>query len=228
MHIRKWEELPEFMKNDQVRVYYNHLKKHQCSLFLKRCFDLIMGIVLLILLSPILIIVTIWIKLDSPGPALFRQVRVTQYGKEFRIFKFRSMIIDAPNKGSAVTKANDDRITKSGHFIRKTRLDELPQLLNIIVGDMSFVGTRPEVPKYVNAYTDEMMATLLLPAGVTSLSSIRFKDESALLDGQDDVDHAYITKVLVEKMKINLEAIYQFSFLNDIKIMCQTVIAVIK
>ena len=228
MHIRKWEELPEFMKNDQVRVYYNHLKKHQCSLFLKRCFDLIMGIVLLILLSPILIIVTIWIKLDSPGPALFRQVRVTQYGKEFRIFKFRSMIIDAPNKGSAVTKANDDRITKSGHFIRKTRLDELPQLLNIIVGDMSFVGTRPEVPKYVSAYTNEMKATLLLPAGVTSQTSIQFKDESALLDGQEDVDHAYITKVLVEKMKINLEAIYQFSILNDIKIMCQTVIAVIK
>ena len=228
MHIRKWEELPDFMKNEQVRKYYDHIKKHRFSLFFKRCFDFIMGIILLMLLSPILVIVTIWIKLDSPGPALFRQVRITQYGKEFRIFKFRSIIIDAPNKGSAVTKAHDDRITKSGHFIRKTRLDELPQLLNIIVGDMSFVGTRPEVPKYVNAYTDEMMATLLLPAGVTSLSSIRFKDESALLDGQDDVDHAYITKVLVEKMKINLEAIYQFSFLNDIKIMCQTVIAVIK
>ena len=129
MHIRKWEELPEFMKNEQVKKYYEHIKKHQFSLFFKRCFDLIMGILLLIVLSPILLLVTIWIKLDSPGPAFFRQVRVTQYGKEVRIFKFRSMIIDAPNKGSAVTKANDDRITKSGHFIRKTRLDERPQLL---------------------------------------------------------------------------------------------------
>lgn len=228
MHIRKWEDIPEFMRNDKVKRYYDHIIRHQSSLFIKRCFDILMGILLLIILSPILLFITIWIKLDNPGPAFFRQTRVTQYGKEFRIFKFRSMIVGAPQKGSAVTTANDDRITRSGRFIRKTRLDEIPQLLNIITGDMSFVGTRPEVPKYVKAYTDEMKATLLLPAGVTSLTSIRFKDESRLLEGQEDVDRAYIEKVLVEKMKINLETIDQYSFWNDIKIMIQTVVAVIK
>lgn len=228
MHIKKWDKIPEFMRNEQVKEYYDYLQHYRCSLFFKRCFDIVGGTLLLLLLSPILLFLTIWIRLDSPGPAFFRQVRVTQYGKEFRIFKFRSMIVDAPQKGSSVTTVDDDRITRSGHFIRRTRLDEIPQLLNIIKGDMSFVGTRPEVPKYVKAYTDEMKATLLLPAGVTSLTSIRFKNESALLDGKEDVDRAYIEIVLVEKMKINLEAIYHFSFWNDIKIMFQTVIAVIK
>lgn len=227
MILKKWEQLPKYMQNEAVRPYYEILKKHSFSLIVKRIFDIIMSLVLLILLSPVFLIVSIWIKLDSEGPVFFRQERVTTYGKKFRIFKFRTMCNHAEKKGTLVTVGNDARITKVGEKIRHCRLDEIPQLLNVLVGDMTFVGTRPEVVKYVNAYTDEMYATLLLPAGITSVASIQYKDEDEILSSASDPDEAYIHEVLPDKMKYNLKSIREFSFINEIKTMVNTIRAVL-
>lgn len=187
-----------------------------------------MASIMLIILSPIFIVLAIAIKIDSPGPVFFRQERITQYGRIFKIFKFRTMVNNADKIGTQVTVKNDSRITRVGTFIRNCRLDEISQLLNIITGDMTFVGTRPEVKKYVDKYNNEMLATLLLPAGVTSLASIYYKDEAKLLEGIEDTDKTYIEKILPEKMKYNLQAIREFSFMEDIKLMFKTVLAVIK
>ena len=216
------------MKNDNVRKYYDILKKRQKSLITKRIFDFIAAIILVFILSPILLILSIAIKLDSTGPVMFRQIRVTQYGRQFRIFKFRTMVNNADKIGTQVTVNNDARVTKVGKILRKLRLDEIPQLFNIISGDMSFVGTRPEVVKYIEQYSDGMMATLLLPAGVTSEASIQFKDEERLLASADNADEAYVAIVLPEKMKYNLRSIKEFSFLGEIMIMFRTFWAVIQ
>ncbi len=226
--MRKWENLPEDMQVEEVKKYYNILQKHKGSLLLKRIFDIIAAGLLLILLSPILLILSVWIKADSKGPVFFRQVRVTQYGKTFRIFKFRTMVNHADKMGTQVTTKGDARVTKAGKALRGCRLDELPQLLNILTGDMTFVGTRPEVEKYVVHYTNEMKATLLLPAGVTSLASIEYKDEERLLESADNADQVYIETILPEKMAYNLRAIENFSFWQDIKTMIATVVAVMK
>ena len=227
MILKKWEDLPDRLRTDAVRPYYDLLSKRRGSLALKRCFDVAVSAFMLLLLSPVFLVLAIAIKLDSPGPVFYRQVRVTQYGAEFRIFKFRSMGSDADKRGSLVTVSGDSRITRVGHFIRNCRLDELCQLIDIFRGTMTFVGTRPEVPKYVAAYTPEMMATLLLPAGVTSEASIRYKDEAELLDAADDVDAVYIRDVLPGKMKYNLDALKHFSFFSDIATMFRTVAAVL-
>ena len=228
MLLRKWEDLPDTMKNDNVRKYYDILKKRQKSLITKRIFDFIAAIILVFILSPILLILSIAIKLDSTGPVMFKQIRVTQYGRQFRIFKFRTMVNNADKIGTQVTVNNDARVTKVGKILRKLRLDEIPQLFNIISGDMSFVGTRPEVVKYIEQYSDGMMATLLLPAGVTSEASIQFKDEERLLASADNADEAYVAIVLPEKMKYNLRSIKEFSFLGEIMIMFRTFWAVIQ
>ncbi|MEE1443480.1 MAG: sugar transferase [Blautia sp.] len=226
--MRKWNELPEFMKNEEVKKYYNILQKKKTSLTLKRIFDIIVSIFMIILLSPVLIAVSIWIKLDSKGPVFYRQERITQYGRVFRIFKFRTMVTGADKIGTLVTTKNDSRITRVGEKIRKCRLDEIPQLFNILLGDMSFVGTRPEVKKYVDAYTDEMMATLLLPAGVTSLASIQYRDEDEILakyvDEEHSVDEVYVEKILPDKMKYNLKYLKSFSIVEDIVLCVKTVI----
>lgn len=227
MILRSWDKLPEYMRNDKVKPYYELLKKRTVSLIMKRIFDVVMSLLLLMILSPVFLVVSIWIKLDSKGPVFFRQVRVTTYGKQFRIFKFRTMCENAEKKGSLVTVGNDSRITKVGEKIRHCRLDEIPQLLNVLAGDMTFVGTRPEVVKYVNAYSDEMYATLLLPAGITSVASIQYKDEDEILSKAKDPDDAYIHEVLPDKMKYNLASIENFSFLNEIKTMANTLKAVI-
>ena len=227
MILKRWDELPEQHRTDAVRPYYDFLARRRGSLLLKRCFDVALSAVMLVLLSPVFLILAAAIKLDSPGPVFYRQVRVTQYGREFRIFKFRSMVQGADKKGSLVTVSGDSRITRVGKFIRKCRLDEVCQLIDIFRGTMTFVGTRPEVPKYVAAYTPEMMATLLLPAGVTSEASILYKDEADLLDAAEDVDAVYIQEVLPGKMKYNLEELKNFSFLSDIKTMFRTVFAVL-
>lgn len=226
--MKNWNELPKDMQTPEVRKYYDILKKHKTSLAMKRAFDVIVSGVLLVVLSPVLLILSVMIKLDSPGPVLFRQVRVTTYGKRFRIYKFRTMVNHADKMGTQVTTKGDARITKVGKMLRGYRLDELPQLFNILSGDMTLVGTRPEVEKYVAHYTDEMKATLLLPAGVTSQASIKYKDEERLLESADDADKVYIEKILPEKMKYNLEAIEKFNFLQDIKTMFETVLAVIR
>ena len=227
MILKKWEELPPELQTDAVRPYYDILKKKQAALFCKRIFDIAVSAVMLVVLSPVFLLLAIAIRLDSPGPVFFRQVRVTQYGKEFRIFKFRSMVNNADKLGSQVTVSGDSRVTRVGRLIRSCRLDELCQLIDIFRGTMTFVGTRPEVPKYVSAYTDEMMATLLLPAGFTSEASILYKDESELLDKADNVDDVYIRDVLPEKMRYNLRAIEKFSFFSDIRTMLRTVFAVL-
>lgn len=227
MILIKWEELPDNLRTEQVRPYYEALQKKQPGLVCKRIFDVVVSAMMLLVLSPVFLVLAIAIKLDSPGPVFYRQVRVTQYGKTFRIFKFRSMVSNADRIGTQVTVGNDSRITRVGKMIRKCRLDELCQLIDIFRGTMTFVGTRPEVPKYVAAYTPEMMATLLLPAGVTSLASILYKDEDALLEGAEDVDRTYVEAVLPNKMYYNLKVIKEFSFFMDIKIMFMTVFAVL-
>lgn len=226
--LKNWNELPEYMRTDEVRPYYDLLKKKKISLFFKRGFDIIVSLILIILCSPILLVISILIVKDSKGGVFYRQERVTQYGRVFRIFKFRTMVANADKIGTQVTVSNDSRITKIGSKLRNCRLDELPQLFNIFLGDMTFVGTRPESVHYVKHYAPEMMATLLLPAGVTSEASILYKDEAELLDQADDVDKVYIEKILPEKMKYNLESINKFSFIREIGTMVRTVVAVIR
>ena len=227
MMLKKWEDLPSEMQCDEVREYYDILKKKQVSLFFKRTFDIVVSLIMLIILSPVFLILAIAIKIDSPGPVFYRQERVTQYGRHFRIFKFRSMVNNADKSGTAVTVKDDCRITKTGRFIRKFRLDEISQLIDVLRGTMTFVGTRPEVPKYVEHYTPEMMATLLLPAGVTSLASIYYKDEAELLDAADDPDRTYINEVLPRKMEYNLRELREFGFWKQIGVMVKTVGAMI-
>lgn len=226
--LREWNQLPEYMQTDAVRPYYEQLKKKEFSLFLKRIFDIVVSLVLIVLLSPLLLVLSILIVLDSKGGVFYRQERVTQYGRKFRIFKFRTMVANADKIGTQVTVSNDSRITRVGAVIRKYRLDEIPQLFNILLGDMSLVGTRPESTHYVKHYAPEMFATLLLPAGVTSEASIKYKDEAELLNKADDVDKVYIEKVLPGKMEYNLESISNFSFIKDIGTMFKTVVAVIR
>ena len=227
MILRKWNDLPKEMQIPEVREYYDILRKKKFQLVIKRLFDIVVSFTLLAVLSPLFIILAIAIKLDSKGPVFYRQTRVTQYGKKFRIFKFRSMVTDA-DKGSLLTVGGDSRITKTGKFIRKYKLDEFSQLIDVLRGTMTFVGTRPEVPKYVEKYTPEMMATLLMPAGITSEASVYYKDENELLDSAEDVEKTYLEVVLPDKMKYNLAAIRSFSLIDDIKVMVLTVLAVFR
>ena len=226
MTIRKWDELPKEFQTDSVKEYYDILNRKKFSLIAIRIFDIIASSFMLIVFSPIFLILAIAIKADSKGPVFYRQTRVTQYNREFRIFKFRSMVQDA-DKGSLVTVSGDMRITKTGKFIRKYRLDEISQLINVFLGDMTFVGTRPEVPKFVERYSDEMMATLLLPAGVTSLASIYYKDEAELLENKENTDDIYVNEILPVKMYYNLKEIKQYGFFANIKVMFMTVFAVL-
>lgn len=226
--MKKWDKLPRRMQNEEVRYYYDILCKKQISLRLKRIFDICASFVLILILFPVMIILGAMIKKDSKGPVFYRQVRVTAYGKKFKIFKFRTMVQDADKIGSQVTTKSDTRITRVGHMLRKTRLDELPQLFNVLIGDMSFVGTRPEVPKYVGNYNNKMLATLLLPAGITSRTSIEYKDEDMLLADADNVDEIYIKEVLPAKMEYNLRELEKFNFGRDIRTMFLTIFAVLR
>ena len=227
MGLRKWEDLPDFMKTEEVKPYYEVLRKKRLSLVLKRMLDLVGGLVLLVLLAIPMAVIAVMIKLDSEGPVFYRQERITTYGKHFKIHKFRTMVSNADKIGTAVTVGNDSRITKVGAKLRGCRLDELPQVLDLISGDMSFVGTRPEAVKYVEKYKPEYYATLLLPAGITSEASIRYKDEAELLEAAVDVDKVYMEDVLPGKMKYNLESIKEFSFIGEIATMFRTVFAVL-
>lgn len=227
MILRSWDKLPDYMRTDAVKYYYDILNRHIISLILKRLFDFIVSFIMLLVLWPFMLIIAIAIKLDSPGPALFFQERVTTYGKRFQIWKFRTMVNNAEAIGSKVTVSNDRRVTKVGRVLRNLRLDEFPQLWNIVVGDMSFVGTRPEVVKYVDQYQPEYYATLLLPAGLTSEASIRYKNEYKLLAEAEDIDKVYVNQILPAKMLWNLESIERFRFLREILTMIRTVFAVL-
>lgn len=225
MLICKWDKLPKNLQLDEVKPYWEKLRKRNWNLFWKRVFDIVISGIFLILLSPLFLILAILIKIDSKGPVFYRQVRITQYGKNFRIHKFRSMTVGA-DKGSLVTVKNDTRVTRIGKVIRKCKLDELSQLIDVFIGTMTFVGTRPEVEKYVSSYSNEMLATLLLPAGITSLASVKFKDENELIDNAKDVDKVYIENVLPEKMKYNLEELTKEGMFHDIKVIIMTVLAI--
>ncbi|WP_050636468.1 sugar transferase [Candidatus Stoquefichus sp. SB1] len=230
MLLKPWDELPEYMQTEEVRPYYESLRRKKAQLVLKRLFDIVVSFILIILLSPLILLFSIWIKADSKGPVFYRQERVTQYGRVFRIYKFRTMVSNADQIGNLVTSKNDSRITGVGEKIRKYRIDEIPQLFNVFLGDMSFVGTRPEVRKYVEQYTNEMYATLLLPAGVTSLASIEFKDEDEIIERYvsqgRETNEVYINEVLPLKMKYNLEAMTSFYFIKEISVMINTVVRV--
>ena len=227
MVLRSWDRLPENMRTEAVRPYYRILSRRRFSIVLKRVTDFCVSVVLLLITIPVMLLIAAAIRLDTPGPVLFFQERVTTYGRRFKIWKFRTMVKDADKRGTQVTVSNDSRVTRVGSFLRRIRLDELPQLVNILKGDMSFVGTRPEVVRYVDQYTPEMMATLLLPAGVTSEASIRYKDEYRLLSDADNVDETYVRQILPAKMVWNLNSIERFSFLRDLLTAFRTVLAVL-
>lgn len=230
--MKKFDSLDDVFKNEYVKNYYDIIEDKKISRICKIIFDRVVAAIMLVLFSPIIIGLAIWIKIDSEGPVFYKQKRITTYGKEFEIYKFRTMVKDADKLGTAVTLQNDPRISSVGKKLRKLRLDELPQLINVFLGDMSFVGTRPEVKKYVDKYTPEMYATLLMPAGITSPASIEYKDEDEVIESYKnqglEVDEIYTEKVLPEKMKYNLKYIEEFSFFNDLKIMIQTIIRVIR
>ncbi len=223
MGLRSWEKLPDEMRTEELRPYYDLLSGKRASLIIKRIFDVIMALILLVILAIPMIALAVWIKIDSRGTVIFKQERVTRYGKKFKVWKFRTMVENAEKLGEQVTSDQDARITRAGARLRDHRLDELPQLFNVLFGDMSFVGTRPEVPKFVDAYSSEMLATLLLPAGITSRASVLFKDEDEILKGSDDVYSTYLEKVLPKKMELNLESLRKFSCTDDIKTMFLTV-----
>lgn len=224
--LRKWDDLPDFMKIPEVRTYWETLNGKRGQLLLKRIFDLLVSLILLVILAIPMAVIAAMIKADSEGPVFYRQERVTTYGKHFHIHKFRTMVDNADKIGTAVTIDGDSRITRIGAKLRHLRLDELPQVMDVISGDMSFVGTRPEAVKYTKRYKPEYYATLLMPAGITSEASIRYKDEDKLLNEAIDVDRIYVERVLPEKMKWNLESISRFYFFRDILTMFHTVAAV--
>ena len=221
--MKSFDKLPKQFQCEEVKYYYDILSKKTGSLVLKRITDLIFAVMLLVLLIIPIIIIAVAVKATSKGPVFYRQVRVTTYGRYFKILKFRTMVENADKIGSLVTTDSDSRVTKVGRFLRKYRLDELPQIFNVLSGSMSVVGTRPEVPKYVEQYKPEYLATLLIPAGITSLASIMYKDEEKLLSSELDVDKVYIEKILPEKMKYNLQYTENFGFRSDLKLMLKTV-----
>ncbi len=227
MGLRKWEEIPTFMKCKEVKEYYDILAEKRTALKLKRGLDIVLAVLLLIILIIPMILIAVIIKADSPGPVFYRQERVTAYGKRFRIHKFRTMIINADRMGSTVTVRNDARITRIGGKLRSLRIDEIPQLLDVLSGDMSFVGPRPQATKLVKQYSKEMLATLLLPAGITSEASIKYKDEASLLNAEGDADKMYVENVLPDKMKYELESMKHISITGEIATMFKTVIAVL-
>ena len=226
MLLLPYERLPRELQCPEVKKYYDILDKKRFSLFLKRTMDIVLSVIMILILLLPMAVIAVIIKLTSKGPVLFKQERVMTYGRRFRIWKFRTMTVGADQKGALVTSAHDNRITGIGATLRKFRLDELPQAFHVLSGKMSFVGTRPEVVKYVERYTPEMMATLLMPAGITSLASIRFKDEDAMIGDVSDpqeVDRIYVEKILPKKMEYNLEYISRFGFRRDIRLMFSTV-----
>lgn len=194
---------------------------------LKRIFDIILSLFGLMILFPFMLIIVILIKLDSKGPVFFKQIRVTKNGREFKIFKYRTMRVGS-DKYSQITVGKDNRITKIGAFLRKYKLDEIPQLINVLLGDMSLVGPRPEVPKYVALYTKEQKEILKVRAGITDYASIEFSDENDLLASEEDPEKAYIEKIMPKKIELNKKYLSEISILTDIKIILLTIKKILK
>ena len=222
MMLPDWDELPQEMRCHEVWEYYCRLSSKRAALTGKRAMDVSAACLLLAVLSPVMALTAAAVKLSSPGEIIFRQTRVTVCGREFTIYKFRTMTQGAA--GCQVTASGDDRVTAVGRFLRRYRLDELPQLVNVLKGEMSLVGARPEVPRYVACYTQEMLATLLLPAGMTSKASIRFRNEERMLSGENP-DAVYRQEILPQKMTYNLEYLRRFGFWEDVRILAATLAA---
>lgn len=225
--LKDWEDLPEFMRVPEVRPYWEALNRRRGQILIKRCFDFVMALILLVVLAIPMSIISVMIKMDSQGPVFYRQERVTRYGKHFRIHKFRTMVTNADKIGTAVTVGNDSRITNVGKKLRHLRLDELPQVFDVLQANMTFVGTRPEAVKYVDQYLPEYLATLLMPAGITSEASIRYKDEDKLLKESANADETYLKQIVPAKMNFNLESIKEFSIYSELKTIFRTVFAVL-
>ena len=225
MRMIPFSKLPENMQTEEVKPYYDILKSKGRSLFFKRVLDLFAALILLVVLILPMLIIGILIKCTSKGPVIYKQLRVTAFGRTYRIWKFRTMKKGSDALGE-LTCGNDERVTGIGRFLRKYRLDELPQIFHVLSGKMSIVGTRPEVPGFVKEYTPQMMATLLMPAGVTSLASIMFKDEAKLLENCDDPDKEYIEVILPQKMEYNLKYITRFGFRRDLYLIFKTIVEV--
>lgn len=229
MILKSFEELPLEFRNDEVKVYYDILSNKKRSLILKRVIDIIFSVILIILLCIPMLVIALIIKISATkGPVFYKQERVTKYGKHFMILKFRTMIVGSDQCGELLTKEGDERVTLIGRALRKYRLDELPQIFHVFTGKMSIVGTRPEVVKYVDKYSPVYYATLLLPAGITSFASIKYKDEDKLLKDGDDVDKIYLQKILPSKMRYNLKYIERFGLRRDLHLMFKTVKEVFK
>lgn len=226
MLLLPFDRLPREFQCGEVKKYYDILDKKRASLVLKRVMDIFLSLIMIVVLLIPIAVISVIIKLTSKGPVLYKQERVTTCNRHYMIWKFRTMRVGADKEGALITSDNDTRVTGIGNTLRRFRLDELPQVFHVLSGKMSFVGTRPEVPKYVDRYTPEMMATLLMPAGITSLASIRYKDEAVIIgdvSDPDEVDRIYVEKVLPEKMKYNLEYIDRFGIRRDIRLMLSTV-----
>ena len=226
MLLLPFDRLPREFQCGEVKKYYDILDKKRASLVLKRVMDIFLSLIMIIVLLIPIAVISVIIKLTSKGPVLYKQERVTTCNRHYMIWKFRTMRVGADKEGALITSDNDSRVTGIGNTLRRFRLDELPQVFHVLSGKMSFVGTRPEVPKYVDRYTPEMMATLLMPAGIPSLASIRYKDEAVIIgdvSDPDEVDRIYVEKVLPEKMKYNLEYIDRFGIRSDIRLMLSTV-----
>ena len=204
------------------------LEKRKLQLVLKRAMDIIISGGALAVIWPVLLLIALAIKIDDPGPVFYRQVRVGKDGKEFRIFKFRTMVVDADKKGLAITVGRDNRITRMGRILRKTKLDELAQLINVFTGEMSFVGPRPEVPKYVNMYTPYQRQVLLVRPGITDYASIAYRNENDMLEGAEDPEKMYIDVIMPDKIELNMKYLREISPLADIRLILSTIIAVIR
>lgn len=204
------------------------LKNKGVQFFLKRGFDIIASFIGLIILSPIFLIIACFIKLNSKGPVFFKQIRIGKNGKRFRIFKFRTMVVDAEKQGMQITVGRDSRITKVGHFLRKSKIDELPQLINILIGNMSFVGPRPEVPKYVQMYNENQKSILKVRPGITDVASIEYRNENALLAQSKNPEETYVKEIMPRKLELNLEYLRKLSIIYDVKLILKTLYVVIK
>ena len=227
--MKKFENLPQNFQVDAVKEYYDILSHKKVSLFFKRLLDFLVSFILILLFCWLFLVVAIAVKTTSKGKIIFKQQRVGKYGKCFNVLKFRTMVTDAEKLGRQITVGeNDPRVTSVVYFLRKFRFDELPQLINVLKGEMSFVGARPEVPHYVEKYTDEMMATLLLEPGITGTASIYFKDEASMLEIEPDPELCYINHILPKKMGMNLDYMKNLSVGYDIKIIFKTIFEVSK
>lgn len=215
-------------KNDRPMDIADVLARRKPQLIAKRAMDIVLSACALSVLWPLLLLIALAIWIDDPGPVFYRQVRVGRNGKTFRIFKFRSMVMDADKKGLAITVGRDSRITRVGAVLRKTKLDELAQLLNVLFGQMSFVGPRPEVPKYVELYTPYQRQVLLVRPGITDYASIAYRNENDLLAGAPNPEAMYIEQIMPDKIELNMKYLREISPLADIRLILKTIVAVIK